>query len=197
VEQIISADKEDAKTADASAAPRTGSNPAGREYHLGLWGGYHYHANAFATADVQLAKFFSLGLEMGIGGYKGKEFRTSSYYNGSYWVPYSYFREKTSPLFTTTLFAKLPLRPGNSPLEIDLMAGPALIVGGLPGYSDGFHVGLLAGMDLGWRLGPGVLYLAARLEPFSTVQDSKDLSYLAFGGGYKMVLPFKKKEKAK
>lgn len=179
-----------------------------RRYRVGAWGGGGNDFAVFGLVDAQLAKYFALGLEAGRTAILHEEHKTvtevftpppSFIWDGSKYVRYDYppvtnsheeKRDIRSSASTLALFGELTFKIG-SRFELDVLAGPYLSSYG-GGHERGYDYsgetvsGIAVGYNIGFKLGPGLLFGAIR----GGIRPSRGVDYWAGGLGYKLILPF-------
>jgi TolB-like protein len=148
----------------STSAPKPQGTPAGEEWknkrwYLGVLSGYGTDFTFMTTADVFFTKNFGLGMELGWQGFTWEEGYWEEEYVGGYyggsWNYYHYYRYPTGPLLTADLLMKLLFRSGK--VELGIYAGAAI--------NEQFF-GFISGSELGFNLGPGILFLDFRASIF-------------------------------
>jgi TolB-like protein len=154
------------RTASAPAstsAPKPQEIPAGEEWknkrwYVGVLTGYGTDFTFLATADFFPTKNFGLGIELGWQGFTWYERHYDDYYT-------------TASLLTVALLSKLMSRPGKK-VELGIYIGSAL---------NDYFFGIISGGEIGFNVGPGILFLDARVSvwDFSLTSSSfsVDLGY--------------------
>jgi TolB-like protein len=148
----------------SATTPKPQEIPAGEEWKNKLWylgalTGYGMDFTFLATADVFFTKNFGLGMELGWQGFTWEEGNPD---DGWYY--------QTESLLTIDILSKLLFRPGK--IELGIYVGWAL--------NEQFF-GVISGGELGFNLGPGILFLDVRVSILSlgayAYSNSVDLGY--------------------